>query len=88
MPSIHMLHTHDYGPRIVEKRAVKVDDILRFAFMHDLQFSHNSFADLFLCLDMYYLDIVSFEGARVRGMKSGHSPCVPSAYSSVYVGQG
>jgi len=36
LPAIHILHTHDHIPRVVEECTVKGNDIGRSAIMHDV----------------------------------------------------
>jgi hypothetical protein len=52
LPNIHVLHTHDHVVVITQEGAVEVDDKLRVAVVHDLEFPHNAAAHLLLGLDV------------------------------------
>jgi hypothetical protein len=55
VPHVHVLHAHDDIARRVLEGAVKVDNEVGVAVVHDSQFAHNALPHLVLCFDVYDL---------------------------------
>jgi hypothetical protein len=56
IPNVHILHAHDNVVVVVEESAVKVDDKLGMAAVHNLQLSDNALADFAVRLDVNDLE--------------------------------
>lgn len=52
LPNIHVFHTHDHIVVIIQEGAIKGDNVVGMAAMHDLQFSNNALAHLALRFDV------------------------------------
>ena len=48
LPAVHVLHTHDDIARVVEERAVEVDNIRVAAVVHDVELSDDLFPYILL----------------------------------------
>lgn len=73
-PCIHIFHTHYYIPRIVEKGAIKCDNIWGAAILHNVQFANNVFPNSFFCFDMNNLERCVRGGCELGLGKQGYLP--------------
>lgn len=55
VPDIHILHAHDHVVVVVEECAVKGDDIVGVAAVHDLELANDALAHLSLRFNVYDL---------------------------------
>lgn len=62
LPNIHILHAHYNVIVVAHERAVVANNIRRIAFLHDAQFTHDTFLYFRLCFNMYDL---TFRSANV-----------------------
>lgn len=51
-PYIHVLHTHDDIVVMIQESAVKINNVVGVAPMHNLQLPNDSLAHFLLCFDM------------------------------------
>jgi hypothetical protein len=56
IPNVHIFHAHNNVVVVVEESAVKVDDKLGMAAVHNLQLSDNALADFAIRLDVNDLE--------------------------------
>ena len=55
LPNIHVLHAHHNVIVVTHKCTVVANNIWRIAFLHDAQFTHDTFLYLRLRFDVYDL---------------------------------
>lgn len=56
LPNIHILHTHDHIVVVIQKGAIKCDNIIRVTSMHNLELSNDSSSHLLLGFHVYHLE--------------------------------